>query len=100
MYRSLGREAGTSWGATVRDLSCTGASLLMEREVRPGTVLVVALEGSGGRFARPLLMRIIYVRPAEGRRWQAGCKFVMPLTNDDVEAMLLAEDAGEPTDPR
>jgi hypothetical protein len=89
-YRRLGNETGAPWSATIQDLSLTGAALAMGHEVRPGAVLVVALEGLGGRFSRPLLMRVLHVRPMESGCWQAGCSFVKPLTDDDMQAMLLA----------
>ncbi len=90
--RPLGREGG-SWPAEVRDVSRAGASLVMSREVRPGAVLVVALECLGGRFARPQLMRVARVRRDGERAWEVGCTFVTPLTDNDVQALLLV---GEP----
>ena len=54
-------------------------------------MLVVALEGLGGRFSRPLLMRVMNVRPIDGGGWLAGCVFVKPLTDNDVQALLLAK---------
>ncbi|HEX5272834.1 MAG TPA: PilZ domain-containing protein [Gemmataceae bacterium] len=87
--RPLGRDSGASWLAQVRDVSRGGASLVLDREVRVGAVLVVAVEGLGGRFARPLLMRVMHVRPDVAGGWEAGCAFVSPLTETDVQALLL-----------
>jgi PilZ domain len=87
--RALGREGAASWAARVHDVSRTGVALRMGREVREGEVLVVALEGFGGRFARPVLMRVIRVRAEAGAGWVVGCTFVIPLTENDVEALLL-----------
>ncbi len=92
--RPLGREAG-AWSARVNDVSRSGVALLMDREVRPGAVLVVALEGLGGRFARPQLMRAVRVRPDGKGAWHVGCTFVTPLTEDDLQALLLAGNAAE-----
>jgi PilZ domain len=86
--RPLGRETG-AWSATVQDISRSGVALVMNREVRPGSVLVVALEGVGGRFARPLLLRVTNTRPGMAGRWHVGCAFVKPLTEDDLQALLL-----------
>src|SRR5258708_3914683 len=88
--RPLGKEATTAWAATVENVSKTGAALLTDREVSRGAVLVIALEALGGRFARPLLVRVASVRPGAAGRWQVGCTFVKPLTDDDVQALLLA----------
>ncbi len=92
--RPLGREAGT-WSARVRDVSRSGVALLMDREVRLGAVLVVALDGLGGRFARPQLMRAIRVRPEGAGAWNVGCTFVTPLSEDDLQALLLTDDPAE-----
>lgn len=85
--RPLGREGG-AWTARARDVSRTGIALVMEREVRVGTVLVVALDSLSGRFARPNLMRVVRVRRELGKGWLAGCTFVTPLSDADVEALL------------
>jgi hypothetical protein len=87
--RPLGREGAASWTARVRDISRSGIALLMPREVRAGAVLVVALEGRGGRFARPILMRVVRVGPEGKGGWEVGCTFVTPLADDDLEALLL-----------
>jgi hypothetical protein len=94
--RPLGREAGATWDARVSDLSRTGVAFRMRREVRPGVVLVVSLEGLGGRFSRPLLMRVMRARPEGDGGWEVGCTFVRPLTDDDVQSLLLA---GSPSEP-
>jgi hypothetical protein len=87
--RLLGKEA-RAWAARVEDLSRGGVKLLMECEVRPGAVLVLALAGLGGRFARPVLVRVMNAARAPGGHWQVGCAFVKPLPDDDVQALLLA----------
>jgi hypothetical protein len=90
----LGREAGGAWTARVVDVSRAGAALLMGRDVRPGAVLVAALEGLGGRFARPLLLRVTNARPQAAGCWHVGCAFVRPLSEEDVQALLLAPPSG------
>jgi hypothetical protein len=86
--RPLG-QASASWSATIRDLSHTGAALAMSQEVRPGAVLVVTVDGLGGRFARPLLMRVLNVRSREDGERVAGCAFVTRLSDDDVQSLML-----------
>jgi hypothetical protein len=88
--RPLGRQGGGSWSARVRDVSRSGAALRMSHEVRPGEVLVVALEGCGGRFVRPLLMRVVRTRPDGEGTWNVGCTFVTPLADNDLQSLLLA----------
>jgi hypothetical protein len=88
--RLLGQEAAP-WTARIKNLSLAGAGLVMPHEVRLGAVLVVAMEGLGGRFSRPLLMRVLNVRAGDDGEWLAGCTFVKPLTDDDVQTLLLAK---------
>jgi hypothetical protein len=76
-------------------VSRTGVAFLMGREVRPGAVLVVALEGLGGRFSRPLLMRVLRARSEGEGAWEVGCTFVTPLSEDDMHSLLLARDPAE-----
>jgi hypothetical protein len=75
-------------------------SLRLGCEVRPGAVLVVALEGLGGRFSRPLLVRVMHAQPRPDGSWRAGCAFVKPLTDGDVQALLLAAPAAAESEPR
>ena len=63
--------------------------LVMDREVRLGAVLEVVLEGHGGRFSQPLLMRVRNARPGDGATWLVGCSFVTPLTAHDLEVLML-----------
>jgi hypothetical protein len=94
--RTLGKEAG-AWTASVQNVSRAGVALVMDREVGRGSVLVVSLEGLGGRFSRPVLVRAMNVRPCGDGRWHVGCSFVKALTDSEVEALLLvpAQEQGE-----
>jgi hypothetical protein len=94
--RPLGQEGGATWAARVCDVSRTGVALLMGRGVMPGSVLVVALEGLGGRFSRPLLMRVVRARAEGAGTWAVGCTFVTPLADEEVQSLLLAGDPPEP----
>jgi hypothetical protein len=87
--RMFGTPADAWRAASFQDLSCSGASLMTAYEVRPGAVVEVMLEGTSGRFSRPLLMRVRNVRAGDDATWQAGCSFVSPLTDHDVELLLL-----------
>jgi hypothetical protein len=93
--RPLGREGWVPWTARIEDLSQAGVALSAEREIRPGAVLVVALEGLGGRFSRPLLVRVMHARRKADGKWQIGCAFVKPLCDSDFQQLLLAPQAEE-----
>jgi hypothetical protein len=91
--RPLGLEARATWTARIEDVSQAGVVLETDREVRTGAVLVVALEGMGGRFSRPLLARVMNVRPRPAGGWHLGCTFVRSLSENEVQALLLANPA-------
>ena len=64
--------------------------MAMSEEVRPGAVLVVTVEGLGGRFSRPLLMRVLNVRSGEDGGLVAGCAFVTRLSDNEMQTLMLA----------
>src|SRR6516162_3097970 len=85
----LGSGEEVSWHAALRNLSRGGAMFVMDREVSLGAVLEVMLEGHGGRFSQPLLMRVRNTRRGGGATWLVGCSFVRPLTPHDMEVLML-----------
>jgi len=85
----LGTAGEASWPAALRNLSRGGAMFVMDREMHLGAVLEVMLEGHGGRFSHPLLMRVRNARPGDGSTWLIGCSFVRPLTPHDMEVLML-----------
>ncbi len=87
--RLLGPAEVAPWRAEVRDISPGGALLVMDRAVSLGAVLEVALAGPGGGTGRVLLMRVRDVRPGDGATWLAGCSFVRPLAQHDLEVLML-----------
>jgi PilZ domain len=88
-YRLLGREDAELAPAEIEEISRSGLALVLDTEVRPGSVLVVTLERASGPFERPILVRVLNVRQ-EGRCWYVGASFVTPLSEDTLQLLLLA----------
>jgi hypothetical protein len=88
--RLLGNES-EAVAARIDNVSQTGLALRVPRQARRGSILVIAVEGIGGRFARPILARVTSCRAAEADVWRMGCSFVRPLSGDEVQVLLVPE---------
>ncbi|HZY83896.1 MAG TPA: PilZ domain-containing protein [Gemmataceae bacterium] len=84
--RALPEGRGESWAATVRDISADGVGLLLRRRFEPGVLLAVEL--AVGREARSLLARVVHATAHAGG-WLVGCRFLSPLDEDELRAILL-----------
>jgi hypothetical protein len=87
-FRLLGQKNDEPAAAEIEDVSRSGLALVLNTEVRLGSVLVVTLGGPSGPFERPLLVRVAHVRP-EGPRWCVGASFVTPLSEEALQVLLL-----------
>jgi hypothetical protein len=74
------------WWAKVRNVTCHGLSLIVNRPFRPGSFLAVELPISGGQLlGKPRLLRVSWVRPQPGHRWWVlGGKFLNGLTVEEA----------------
>jgi hypothetical protein len=88
--RLLGNES-EAVAARIDNVSQTGLALRVPRPARRGSILVIAVEGIGGRFARPILARVTNCRAAGAGVWRMGCSFVRPLSGDEVQVLLVPE---------
>jgi hypothetical protein len=74
--------------AWVVDLSVRGAGLLVGRALEPDVCLLLELEGGGRAVPLELGARVIHcARQADGD-WLVGCAFHLPLSDEDLEALL------------
>jgi hypothetical protein len=74
--------------ATVRDISAAGIGLLLNRRIRPGTVLEVELPIPAKGFSRPIQARVMHASVHSGGGWLVGCTFARPLTEDELRALF------------
>ena len=85
-----------AWPATIRDLSASGFQLLLSRRFEQGTLLVVDVQDPTGHATRMLVARVVRVSSLVRGRWILGCAFTVPLTPDDLEALLKTPAAVPP----
>src|SRR5437588_460962 len=79
---------GTEWNGQVRDVSAGGLCLVLLRRFEPGAHLAVELPGADGAASSTVLARVVHVRPEPGGLWALGCRFVNPIGEGAVEALL------------
>jgi hypothetical protein len=74
----------TGW---VRDISATGAALLLPCEFEPGAPLTLELENPSQGVVRVVSARVVHTIevPLDGR-WLHGCAFDQPLTAEELLA--------------
>ncbi len=71
------------WGK-VHDLSSHGISLGLSWHVPPGTRLTI--DKLGG-LAMPLRARVIHTTKDVAGGWLASCKFILPLSREELHAL-------------
>jgi len=80
---AIGSEAQQAWGR-VKDISVQGVGLLLDREIKPGTRLVVDIHSK----IHPLPMRVpahvVRCEKHSSTTWVIGCKFEVPLSEEDL----------------
>jgi hypothetical protein len=89
--RFLGQEADALAAACIDNVSRSGVALRMRQRAPRGAVLVITMDGIGGRFARPMLARVTNCRAAADGLWRIGCSFVRPLTDDEVQVLVVPD---------
>lgn len=97
-YRALGGPQAAQ-DALILDASESGLRLLMGVQQKRGTILSVAVEGGQERLARGVLVKVVQCRKHEGDLWAVGCRFVKPLEEAELLALLHASVRADPTHP-
>lgn len=88
---SVTSKTGIHWSARIQDISATGIGLLVDYRFEAGTLLAVELRSTATDFARTALVRVVHltvVTAHPGLRWIAGCAFLQPLSEQDLQALL------------
>jgi len=86
-WRPLGSQ-GVAWESLLQDVSETGLNLLMDCELKRGTILAVKLECPHERFARPVLVRVARCAEQPDGLWSVGCTFTSQLKEAELLALL------------
>jgi hypothetical protein len=90
-WRLSGEEPFDVPPASVRDVSATGIGLRVAQPLELGSVLILTLQAGDHRLSRPLPARVMHATRQEDGGWLLGCRFVRPLSPQDLLA-LLGED--------
>ena len=83
-----GGEAPEDWPTKVVDLSESGVGIVLARRFEPGAKFAVEMEGDESHPAVTLRVRVVRVRPETLGHWFHGCKFLYPLPEEDLQALL------------
>jgi hypothetical protein len=84
----LGPRGGNSWVATITNISATGIGLVHRCRVKPGTVLVIKLQGKSQKLSRPLPVRVMHATAQENDEWLLGCAFVRKISEEDLQSLF------------
>jgi hypothetical protein len=91
----LGPRGNISWVARVANISTQGVGLVFRSRVKPGTVLVITLQGANHKLSRPLPVRVMHVRQESPDTWLLGCAFVRRVNEEDLHALLAQSESLE-----
>jgi hypothetical protein len=83
---ALGRESPRAWGK-VRDISVLGIGLLMDREIKPGTRVIIEISNQSGMAPTRLLARVVRCQRESGESWVVGCQFDTSLQEEDLQEL-------------
>lgn len=83
-----GPQPTAARSGTISDISATGVGLLVNGPVKPGTILILKLQGNDQRVSRPLPARVMHVTARDDGAWLVGCAFLRRLNNEDLQAVL------------
>jgi hypothetical protein len=84
----VGKAGGRFSTAIVVDLSVKGAGLIADQEPRRGELLVLNLRHRTRDFCGTYAARVVHVAQRPDGRWQVGCELVVPLSPQDLAALL------------
>ena len=91
---ALGHSARRAWGR-IRDISLLGVGLLLDREIAPGTRIVVELARRKPSTPLRLLARVVHCQQQSNTTWHIGCQFDSALRDEDVEALAISMAAND-----
>jgi hypothetical protein len=78
----------SQWRGKVVNLSASGLCLHLVRRFEPGTPLIFELPNPTGASSWMLTGRVARIAPSTGADWALGCQFDIPLTAEQLKALL------------
>jgi hypothetical protein len=79
---------GPACPARIWDISREGISLIVPHAYEPGVLLSVVPEVQPRSLAPALVVRVVHVAPQDDGQWRAGCAFLAPLGEDQLQTLL------------
>jgi PilZ domain len=80
---------GEEWQrAWILNLSLSGVGLLLGRQLAPGLEVVVHLTSGAGDKMFEIAARVRHATRQPDNEWVLGCEFAIPLTDEQMEALL------------
>ncbi len=86
--RLLGAQEEQVWTAEIRDISRNGIALIMNTPLKRGTILAIKLDVDAGRFAHPVLIRIVHTQKQSDDKWLVGGSFIKKLSEKELKLLL------------
>jgi serine/threonine protein kinase len=77
-----------TWPATVENVSKTGLGLVLGRRLERDTILTLELTTAGSNSPTLLFARVVRVQAQGFGHWFIGCKFLVPLNDENLQALL------------
>ena len=84
---AFGSESQRAWGR-VKDISVHGVGLFLDREVKPGTRLVIDIRTKIQPLPIRVPARVVRCEKHSSTTWIVGCHFEIPLSEDDLLVSL------------
>jgi hypothetical protein len=84
------------WPGTIRSVSAEKIALVLERRFEPGTSLSLSLPEPGSSSTCSVFARVIQVELLGERRWLLDCRFVSPITEERLTALIQATNGPVP----
>jgi hypothetical protein len=81
------------WPATVRGISAESIVLVLQRRFEPRTGLSLLLPEPGSNYLSSVVARVTGVEPFADGRWLLDCSFVAPINEEQLNAVLQADNA-------
>ena len=79
---------GPSCPARIWDVSLGGMALIVPHSYEAGAVLSVVPEVLPESLSPALEARVLHVTPHADGLWMAGCEFLNPLSEEELDALL------------
>jgi hypothetical protein len=77
------------WPASICDISQGGVLIVLPRRFEKGTALALELPGDAERGSSIVFVKVVHLKQRAGA-WALGCKFVSPLSEDELQRLLTA----------